>query len=81
MIVITDSTGVTIKKRINDSDHVRIGITQIALWVDGTRRAVRDIGERYGKPRCELTLNELSDLLAKLEELQSWAKYGKAVKS
>lgn len=81
MICITDSTGITLKHRIDDENHVRIGILQIALWVDGTRRSIRNIGERYGKPGCEFTLNELSDLLAELRELEKWAEYGQLVKS
>ena len=81
MICITDSTGITLKNRIQDENHVRIGITQIALWVDGTRRSIRSIGERYGKPWCEFTMNELLDLLAELDELEFWAEHGKAVKS
>ena len=80
MICITDSTGITLKHTIDDSDHVRIGILQISLWVDGIRRSVRNIGEQYGKPGCEFTLNELSDLLSELRELQKCAQYGKAAK-
>ena len=72
MIVLTDSTGVTVKSTVNNADHVRIGITQISLWVNGTRRSVRNIGERYGKPGCEFTLNELSDLLSELRHVQQW---------
>lgn len=70
MIVLTDSSGVTIKDTIDDSDHVRIGILKITFWVDDERRNVQNIGHRFGKPGCEFTLNELSDLLAELRELQ-----------
>jgi hypothetical protein len=78
VIIITDSTGITLKNSIDDSNHVRIGITQISIWVDGTRRNVREIGERYGKPWCEFTINELEDLLGELWELEFWAGYRKA---
>lgn len=59
MIVLTDTTGITVKRRIQDRNHVRIGVTETALWYDGTRRSVRD----NHKPHCEFTLNELQDLL------------------
>ena len=66
MIVITDTTGITVKSTIDDTDHVRIGTTQTACWVDGTRRNIREIG----KPHCEFTINELMDLLVELEYLK-----------
>ena len=36
MLIMTDNTGVTIKRRIQDVNHVRIGVTQTAIWVDGS---------------------------------------------
>jgi len=65
MIVIQDTTGITIKKTIDDANHVRIGVTQTVLWVDGVRRNVRD----NHKPHCEFTVNELNDLLCELRRL------------
>ena len=81
MICITDSNKIILKNRIDDENYVRIGITQIFLWVNGTIRNVRDIGATYGKPWCEFTINELSDLLAELHELEFWVEYRKKVKS
>ena len=82
MICITDSTGVTVKSRIQDENHVRIGITQISLWVDGTRRSVRDIAAKViVKPWCEFTINEMEDLLGELHELEFWADRRKAMES
>jgi hypothetical protein len=66
MIVLTDSSGLTIKRRIQDVNYVRVGILQTALWVDGVRRKVRDVG----KPGCEYTLNDCSDLLAELDHVE-----------
>ena len=63
MLIIRDTTGLTIKRRIQDANHVRVGILQTALWVNGVRRKVRPIG----KPGCEYTLNDCSDLLAELD--------------
>lgn len=37
MIILVDTTGITAKHTINDEDHVRVGVTQISLWVDGGR--------------------------------------------
>jgi len=63
MIVLTDTTGITIKRFIGDANHARVGILQTALWVDGVRRGIRPIG----KPGCEYTMNDCSDLLAELD--------------
>jgi len=81
VICITDSTGITLKNRIDDENHIRIGITQIALWVDGTRRGISDIGARFGKPWCEFTINELSDLLSDLDEIEFWAQHAQLAQS
>ena len=66
MLILTDSSGVTVKRTIQSENHVRIGILQTALWVDGVRRAIRPIG----KPGCEYSLNDCSDLLAELDSLE-----------
>jgi hypothetical protein len=66
MLILTDSSGVTIKRRIQDTNYVRVGIFQTALWVDGVRRAVRPIG----KPGYEYSLNDCSDLLTELDCLE-----------
>lgn len=63
MLIIQDTTGITIKRRIQDSNHVRIGVTQTAMWLMGARRFVRE----NGKPHCEFTLNECEDLLKEME--------------
>jgi len=70
MLIIRDTTGLTIKRTIQSANHVRVGTTQAALWVDGVRRAVRDIGARYGKPGCEFTINDCNDLLEEMEYLE-----------
>jgi hypothetical protein len=66
MLIITDTTGLTIKRTIQSENFVRVGILQTALWVDGTRRNIRPIG----KPGCEYTLNDCSDLLAELDHVE-----------
>lgn len=63
MIIIPDTTGITIKRRIGDADHVRVGILQTALWIDGVRRFIRN----NKKPSVELTINECRDLMEELE--------------
>jgi hypothetical protein len=70
MIVMRDTTGITVKRVIQDENHVRIGVTVTTMWVDGKARTIRTIG----KPHDEHTLNELSDLLLELERL---ARLGK----
>ena len=66
MVILTDSSGVTIKRRIQDANHVRVGILQTALWVDGVRRAVRPTGI----PHVEFTINDCTDLLAELDRAE-----------
>ncbi len=70
MLIMRDNTGVMIKRRIQDVNHVRIGVTQIGIWVDGVKRAVRKIM----KPHGEFSLNDCADLLDELERAESWAK-------
>lgn len=65
MLVITDTTGVTVKRVIQDSDHVRLGVTLMTLWVDGKKRRQKTLS----KPSVEYTINELSDALRELEYL------------
>jgi hypothetical protein len=67
MLIIRDTTGVTIKRAITDADHVRIGVLQTILWRGGAARGVR----ATGKPHGEFDLNDCEDLLAELESLPS----------
>ncbi len=65
MIIIQDTTGLVVKETIDATDHVRIDVTQTALWKGGILREVLDVG----KPYCELTINEFRDLLAELRRI------------
>lgn len=65
MLIIEDMTGVTIKRRLDDTEYARIGVTQVALWKHGDRRCIRDMQ----KPGVEYTINECRDLLEELERL------------
>jgi len=65
MLIMRDSTGVTIKRFVTAADHVRIGVCQTALWKGGVVRGVRDVG----KPHGEFDINDCADLLAELESL------------
>lgn len=64
MIILTDTTGITVKRRIQDIDHVRIGVLTTALYFDNYRRSIR----KNHKPHCEFTLNELQDLLNEIPD-------------
>jgi len=66
MLIIRDTMGITIKRSVENENHVRIGVFQIALWVHGERRCVRVIG----KPHSEFDINDCSDLLEELENLE-----------
>jgi len=66
MLILPDTTGLTIKRKIQDANHVRVGITQTALWVDGVRRSVRENRIVW----VELTINDCSDLLEEMEYLE-----------
>lgn len=65
MVIMRDTTGITVKRTINDTDHVRIGIFQISLWKNGVRRSIRDLT----RPHSEVTMNECQDLLSELERM------------
>jgi hypothetical protein len=65
MLIIRDTTGVTIKRSIQTADHVRIGVLRITLWRGGVARGVRDIG----KPHGDFDINDCADLLTELENL------------
>lgn len=66
MLILPDTTGITIKRTIQSEDYVRVGIFQSALWVGGVRRSVRILT----KPSVEFTINDCSDLLEELECLE-----------
>jgi len=66
MIILVDTTGITVKRTINDADHVRIGVCTTALWINGERRAVR----RNNKPHVERDIDDFGDLLQEMESLQ-----------
>lgn len=68
MIVLTDTTGITIKSRIQDISHVRIGLTEIMYWVSGYER-VRSVWP-LTKPHDQLTLEELGEKLLNLQMFQ-----------
>ena len=65
MVIIQDTTGITIKRDTYLTDHVRIGIFKITLWKNGVRRSIRDLT----RPHCEVTINECQDLLSELERM------------
>lgn len=66
MLIMTDTTGVTIKRTIQSANHVRIGVLQTALWVGGVRRSIRETG----KPHVEFDINDCNNLLNELEYLE-----------
>lgn len=63
MLIIRDTTGVTVKRRIQDCDHVRFGVTEACEWVNGIRRNVRPMP----KPHGEITIDECKDALEQME--------------
>ena len=65
-IILRDSTGITIKRTIQSENHIRIGVFQTILWVDGVARSVR----YNGKPHAEFTINDCTDLLAELDRAE-----------
>ena len=65
-IILRDGTGITIKRTIESENHVRIGVFEIALWVNGFRWYVRKIE----KPHVEFTINDCTDLLAELDRAE-----------
>jgi len=65
MLVMRDTTGVTVKRVVQDMNHVRLGVTLVTLWVDGKKRRQK----KLSKPSVEYTINEVSDLLLELESL------------
>lgn len=64
MIILKDTTGIIVKRRIQDVNHVRIGVCTTALWFDDCRRSIRN----NHKPHCEFTINELQDLLNEIPD-------------
>ena len=62
MLILVDNMGVTIKTRVDDENHVRIGVFQTSVWIDGVRRNIRD----NRKPHCELTISDCDDLYKEL---------------
>ena len=67
MLIIRDTTGVTIKRTMTNEDHVRIGVLRTILWRGGIARGIRVIG----KPHDEFDINDCAELLAELERLPS----------
>jgi len=65
MLVITDTTGITVKNTIDDADHVRLGVTLITFWVNGEKRTQSVMS----KPHAEHSVNELQDMLSELNVL------------
>lgn len=65
MLVLYDTTGITVKHRIQDYDHVRIGVLQTSIWKSGRRRNIRD----NQKPHVEHDGNDFADLLAEMDRL------------
>ena len=65
MVILRDGCGMTIKATIGDTDHVRIGIFQTALWRGGVSRQIRN----NRKPPGEISINDCMDLLGELESL------------
>ena len=65
MLIIRDTTGVTIKRTSGDMDHVRIGVFQTTLWQGGIARRIR----YSGKPHGEFDMNDCAKLLTELESL------------
>jgi hypothetical protein len=63
-LVQRDSTGITVKRCVQDYLHVRIGIFTVSFW--GTYCIYN---EPIKKPHDEFTLNELRNLLEKCEKM------------
>lgn len=64
MVIIRDKTGITVKRRIDDIHHVRIGLFEVRYWnKDGRCVRTKDIG----KPHDEHTVGELADMLFEVE--------------
>ena len=66
MIILTDTSGLTIKEIIQENDHVRINETGMSFWVNDERQRVTTLD----KPYVELTLNDFQDALDEMRELQ-----------
>ncbi len=77
MLIIRDDTGVMIKRRIQDTNHVWIGVTQTTIWIDGVKRFVRDNTKPYG----EFNINDCADLLEELENAEVCVKHAGPNKS
>ena len=65
MLILRDGCGMTIKAAIGDTDHIRIGIFDTALWKSGVSRKIR----HNRKPPGETSINDCMDLLDELESL------------
>lgn len=70
MLIIRDNMGVTIKRRIQDVNHIRIVATQAALFIDGIPRAWK-----IEKPSGEFSLDDCAELLDELEHAEDWDKH------
>lgn len=66
MIILRDSIGsLTIKRKIDDADHVRLGIFEVRHWIDGEPRRIA----KMTKPPGEFSIDELGDMYDELLEL------------
>ena len=62
MVIIVDTTGITVKRTIDDANHIRIGVTNITFWIDGKARSIKEIVTPYN----EFSINDFNDLLKTL---------------
>ena len=69
MLILPTSNSVTVKRNIQSSNYVRIGMFETYLWVDGLRRSVRN----NAMPCNEFTINDCIDLLGELECIEKYA--------
>jgi len=65
MIILTDTTGITVKQQIQDIPHVRLGVHGgLYFFSDSLTSAFI---RKLDKPAVEYTVNELHDLLVEME--------------
>ena len=65
MIILRDTTGITVKRAIQYQNHVRLDVLESCYWIDGVRRNVR----KLHKPHGEFTVDELNDMLHDMETI------------
>ena len=67
MIILPDTTGLTIKSTIQDENHVRLDNNNVRFWVCGSCQEV----EGLDKPWTEQSINDCHDYLTRLRAWES----------